>query len=238
MLTVKEVLVLHLAPGVLFTGSLIALSRVFVRAGLTAYLAEILLIPTCLAPTFIAAIWLWRRRAGEGEGVSSVLPYSAPGSITDYVGWPVLLYAFWGLLSLAVVPLASLLETRFFPWYPPQLRTQALIQGMASVSPEARLVTLVLAVLLSGVMAPFVEEAYFRGFLLPRMANRGWLAPVTSAFLFGLYHFFTPWSLPIIFLAFLPVAFVVRARRNFRISMVLHMLYNLTGVITLFLATR
>jgi membrane protease YdiL (CAAX protease family) len=238
MLSFWQLLALHLAPGVLFSSVLIAVSDVFVRHGLTAYLAELVLIPACLAPTLLGILWWWTRRCDEGSRLSRVLPYSAPGTIGDYVGWPLLLYAAWGLLSLALVPFATWWEGHFVGWFPSDLGTQALIDGVAHATPEARQVTLVLAILFSGVLAPLVEEAYFRGFLLPRMANRGWMAPVASAFLFGLYHFFTPWSLPVIFVAFLPVAFVVRARRNFRISMVLHMLFNLTGVITLFFGTK
>jgi membrane protease YdiL (CAAX protease family) len=56
---------------------------------------------------------------------------------------------------------------------------------------------------------------------------------VLNAFLFGLYHFFSPRALPGIFVAFLPVAFVVQARRNFRIGIVVHATFNLTGVVTL-----
>ena len=233
MLSVGQLLALHLAPGVLFSSALIAVSNVFVHHGLTAYLAELVLIPACLAPTLLLVMWWWTRRCEEGSRLSRVIPYSAPGTIGDYVGWPLLLYAAWGLLSLALVPFATWWEGHFVGWFPSQLGTQALVDGVAHATPGARQVTLVLAILFSGV-----EEAYFRGFLLPRMANRGWMAPVASAFLFGLYHFFTPWSLPVIFVAFLPAAFVVRARRNFRISMVLHMLFNLTGVITLFFGTR
>ena len=238
MLSVWQLLALHLAPGVLFSSALVAVSNAFVHHGLTAYLAELVLIPACLAPTLLVIMWWWTRRTSEGDGLSRVIPYSAPGSVADYVGWPILLYVVWGLLSLVLVSFATWWEGHFFAWFPPQLGTNALIDGVAHASPEARQVTLVLAILFSGFLAPLVEEAYFRGFLLPRMANRGWMAPVLSAFLFGLYHFFTPWSLPIIFVAFLPVAFVVRVRKNFRISMVLHMLFNLTGVITLFVRTR
>jgi membrane protease YdiL (CAAX protease family) len=102
-------------------------------------------------------------------------------------------------------------------------------------APAQRHVPFVLASLLSGGLAPLVEEAYFRGFLLPRMRHWGPMAPVANALLFGVYHFFTPWNLPAVFVAFLPVAFVVQARKNFRISLVVHVLFNLTGVLTLFL---
>ena len=109
-----------------------------------------------------------------------------------------------------------------------------MVSGVASSPPVQRRVTLVLAIFLSGLLAPVVEEAYFRGFLLPRMKHLGRLAPVLSALLFGVYHFFTPWSLPIIFVAFLPIACVVQARQNFRIGVVVHAMFNLVGVVTVF----
>jgi hypothetical protein len=57
---------------------------------------------------------------------------------------------------------------------------------------------------------------------------------VFSALLFGRYHFFTLRSLPAIFVAFLPVCFVVQARRDFRIVVVVHAMFNLAGVVTVF----
>ena len=133
-----------------------------------------------------------------------------------------------------IVPLSNHLEAWYLTWFPAQLGSHAIVRGVVSSTPLQRRVTLVLAIVLSGAVAPLVEEAYFRGFLLPRMKHLGWLAPVLSAFLFGLYHFFTPWSLPVIFVAFLPIAFVVQARHNFRIGVVVHAMFNLMGVLILF----
>ncbi len=107
-----------------------------------------------------------------------------------------------------------------------------MVSGVASSPPVQRHLTLVLAIFLSGLLAPLIEETYFRGFLLPRMKHLRWLAPVLSALMFGVYHFFTPWGLPVIFVAFLPIAFVVQARQNFRIGVVVHAMFNLMGVVT------
>jgi hypothetical protein len=63
----------------------------------------------------------------------------------------------------------------------------------------------------------------------------GWKAPVLNAFLFGVYHFFSPWNLPVIFVAILPVGFVVRAKKNFRTGLVDLAMFNITSVLTIFL---
>lgn len=230
-----HVIALHLGPGILFSAFLLVLSGLFTRHGLTAYLAQLIAIPTCLLPMLLGIVLVWSRRPGETRSIVAQIAYRERGTVGDYVLWPIVLFVCWGLCSLVVAPLSGALEGRLFGWFPAQLHTQAMISGVASSPPGQRQAMFVLAVLLSGVLAPAAEEAYFRGFLLPRMSHLGWKAPVVSAFLFGLYHFFSPWNLPVIFVAFLPVVFVVQARKNFRISLVVHSIFNLTGVLTVFL---
>ena len=233
-LTALGILGFHLIPGAVFSALVILLSRVFIEHGLTAYLAELLLIPACLLPMLVGTMVLSARRLGLGLSVRRAIGYRAPGTIADYIGWPILLFLCWALASLAVVPLSSHLEAWYLTWFPPQLGNHAMVTGVVSSPPAQRHATLVLAIFLSGLLAPLVEEAYFRGYLLPRMKHLGWLAPVLSAFLFGVYHFFTPWGLPVIFVAFLPIAFVVQAKQNFRIGVVVHAMFNLVGVVTVF----
>jgi membrane protease YdiL (CAAX protease family) len=218
-----------------FSAFVIVLSDTFTEHGLTAYLAELIAIPVCLVPMFAGVVRLWSRRSGEAGSMVGAITYRARGTVADYLLWPILLYAFWAVCSLGVVPLSGFLEARLFGWFPSQLSTHALVSGVASAPPLQRHATLVLAILFSGGLAPLAEEAYFRGFLLPRMRHWGRMAPVASGFLFGLHHFFTPWSLPAIFVAFVPIAYVVQERKNFRIGLVVHAMFNLTGVLTVFL---
>jgi CAAX protease family protein len=234
-LGVPHVILLHLAPGVVFTAFLIVVSRVFTEHGLTAYMAELIAIPVCLVPVLAGVVRLWSRRTEGERSIVQAITYRRPGGVTDYLLLPVLLYACWAVCSLVVVPLTSYLEAHLFGWFPAQLGTHALVTGVASSPRGQRYATLVLAILLSGGLAPLAEEAYFRDYLLPRMRRWGSLAPVVNALLFGLYHFFTPWNLPAVFVAFVPIAFVVQARKNFRIGLVVHAMFNLTGVLTLFL---
>ena len=51
--------------------------------------------------------------------------------------------------------------------------------------------------LLIGIIGPTVEELYFRGPLLPRIDRLGAWAPVLNSGLFALYHFWSPWQLPV-----------------------------------------
>jgi membrane protease YdiL (CAAX protease family) len=74
-----------------------------------------------------------------------------------------------------------------------------------------------------------VEELYFRGYLLPRLARYGWWAPAINTVLFSLYHFFTPWQNLTRILALLPMVYAVWGRRDIRIGLGAHVMLNLAS---------
>ena len=84
---------------------------------------------------------------------------------------------------------------------------------------------------------PFVEELYFRGFLLPGMERyaKSW-AWVLNVVLFSLYHFFSPWENPGRIIALLPLVFWVWRTRNIRFSIFTHILLNTGGAVMMLIA--
>lgn len=224
---------LHLVPGLVFAGFFFLLSWMFIRCGLTAYLALLVTIPVCLVPIEIGAILLWSTRSTGETSLSTATGYRQRGTVVDYVVLPILLFVCWGLLSVAVAPVSLYLETHLSGWLPAWATQEALTNGLVSSSPTQRSITLGMAVLLSGFLAPVVEELYFRGFLLPRMAGWGWMAPVLNSLLFAVYHFYFPGNVPGIFVAFVPISCVVMVRKNWRIGLVVHSLFNLWGVFSM-----
>ena len=95
------------------------------------------------------------------------------------------------------------------------------------------ILTLSLGLLLSGFGASVVEELYFRGYLLPRISRLKMLAPLMNVALFSVYHFFSPWQFPVIFLAFLPIVYVVYIKKNIYLGIIVHCLLNGIGVLHL-----
>jgi membrane protease YdiL (CAAX protease family) len=226
--------VLHLAPGIIFAVFFFALSWMLIRRGLTGYLALLIAIPACLVPVEIGVMLLWNVRSTGRRSLSEAIPYRHKGTAVDYVAWPLLLFLCWGVLSIAVGPVSRYLDTHLSAWLPVWATQEALINDVTGSPPIQRNITLLLAVLLSGFVAPIVEELYFRGFLLPRMEHWGWAAPVVNSLLFAVYHFYFPGNVPGIFVAFLPIAYVVRIKKDWRIGAVVHSMFNLWGVFSLF----
>jgi membrane protease YdiL (CAAX protease family) len=95
------------------------------------------------------------------------------------------------------------------------------------------ILTAVSALFLNGLFGPVVEELYFRGFLLPRMACRGRWAPFVHTVLFSLYHFFTPWQNPLRIAALTPMSYAVWWKKNIYIGIIVHCVMNLSGSLML-----
>ncbi len=91
-------------------------------------------------------------------------------------------------------------------------------------------IVLVAHILLSGLLVPITEELYFRGYLLPRMPTRfGRLKPVAHSLLFSIYHFDTPWMIPVRTLGLLPLIYITMHTHNIRPAIVAHCLVNLAN---------
>jgi membrane protease YdiL (CAAX protease family) len=134
------------------------------------------------------------------------------------------------LVLLVVRLINQYLAAHLTFWLPVWATQEALITGLASSSPTQRSIFFGLAVPLSGFVAPFVEELYNRGFLLPRMEHWGWVAPVLNSLLFALQHFYFPESVPGVFVAFIPISYVVMVKKDWRIGFIVHSLINLWGL--------
>lgn len=232
-ISVPLLIAFHLVPGLIIGGVFFALSGMFIQYELTGYLALLVTIPICLVPIEIGIMLLWSKRVAGKRYLLAVIDYHQHGSAIDYILIPLLLFIYWGVLSITITPISQYLEVHFSAWLPAWVTQEALINGLLSSSPTQRSITFGLAVLFSGFVAPVVEELYFRGFLLPRMARWGRAAPIINSLLFAVYHFYFPGNIPGIFVAFAPISYIVMVKKNWRIGLIVHSLINLSGVYSL-----
>ena len=82
--------------------------------------------------------------------------------------------------------------------------------------------------LLANIVAPAIEELYFRGYLLPRMARYGRLGLILNGALFAVYHFWSPWNVISRAIAVLPLGIAAR-KGNVYVPLVAHCLINTLG---------
>jgi membrane protease YdiL (CAAX protease family) len=112
---------------------------------------------------------------------------------------------------------------KVFYWLPDWF---LLTEDIKSFPKNALVVTFITTSLLTGLIAPIVEELYFRGFLLPRMSWMGKYAPFVNTVLFTVYHFWSPWQIITRILALLPMVYVVKWTKNIYIGILAHCMLN------------
>lgn len=226
---------LHLGPGVLALLGYLALLPVADALGLPSVAAlagsGLLVIPAVQGGLLLAAR---RRRPTE-----PVLGLRARLPLAGLLSWALLEVVLAGAAFLVTAPLTSGLQSRLFGWWPDAWSIGLGTDG--GYSDGAVLVTAGLLLVGSVLVAPVVEELYFRGYLLPRMPQTlgGWRVPV-HVVLFAAYHLWSLWLAPTRVLAILPLAYIAVRTRDVRIGIVTHVVLNATDLVALliYLSTR
>ena len=183
----------------------------------------ILTIPLALVPLLLGIMLVWSWRTTGAVSLRAATANLGQSSAFTVFGFALMLFLLLAVLSLGTGAISLSIEGNL-SWGVEALRSQTVVQQFAESSSFERQLTFALALLFSGIVAPVVEEVYFRGFLLPRIEFVGEAAPVVNSFLFALYHFYMPWNVPAIFVMWIPLAIIVRKQRDLRIGVVVHCL--------------
>jgi uncharacterized protein len=230
-------LALHLGPGVVMLAFYVATAPWFARLGYPPLFASLMTIPLLLVPWMLGYLaWEGRRRTGRFD-VGAAIDYRErlPRRKVALLAVPVIL---WGaaVFSISANVVEPLLLERFFSWLPGWYVHPADFDGILAMPTLPLLVFLGSLLVFAGVVAPLVEELYFRGHLLPAVSRWGIWAPVVTVAMFTLYHLESPWQNPGRFLVVLPLAWVVWRTRSVRFGIIVHVLLNTISALGLTVA--
>ena len=227
--SLAETIAYHLLPGVVILAGYVLITPFLRNAGLPSAMGISLIVLLVLIPLELGILY-WQGKMRNGK-------FSLEGIVLNREKTPalqfalltfaalfgaVLFFALLGWLDKILLTLFACLPNWFF-----------INEDMSVYSKTIQFVNWLGIFLITGILAPYVEELYFRGFLLPRMAWMKSWAPVAEAFLFALYHFWSPWQLVTRFLAVLPLVYIVNRKRDLRIGVAAHWLLNTIGSIEL-----
>ncbi|MEV6429164.1 CPBP family intramembrane glutamic endopeptidase [Nocardia sp. NPDC051463] len=189
-------IVLHLVPGVLIVAAYLLIGEPFVKAiGCPAFMGWAIALCLVLLPVLVGLLWLGRKHNGRFS-LHGVLHYTdKPVSRGKLMAMVIGLILWMMVLGFALAPMNNFFKD-FFTWLPyadtggSGNNTYLDLDGY---SHSIMLTTMAICLPLTGISLPLIEELYFRGFLLPRIAHLGGWAPVVNTVLFALYHFWSPW---------------------------------------------
>lgn len=220
--------ILHLFPGGAFTLAYFVLGALFYNNGfppiLGFYLASILI----LFPLEIGLPILLERKKGRRR-LADVFLFRE-----KLPSWQIALLIGGSLLWAGLVfvvsgsALVDPIRENLFSWMPEWFDPGYYLLSQSYTRP-VMIITWALGIVFGAIIAPTIEELYFRGYLLPRMSFLKAWAPLVGAILFTLYHFWSPWLFAVRLIAILPMVYAVWWKRNIWIGIVAHCLLNLVG---------
>jgi membrane protease YdiL (CAAX protease family) len=226
---------LHLAPG-----ALIALAYVVVGLPVARAVGYPTLFGFFLAGLLVLLPWelgyllyLGKQRTGRWtlEGIA-LYRNSIPPLLLIGCALLVIVIAIATVTGLSGID--SFILTTLFSWVPDWYQLVGFEPPAYPMS-LYRIVTPI-NILFFGIAFPWIEELYFRGYLLPRIAHLGWKAPVLNAVLFALYHMWTPWLAVTRAIFVLPMVWLVHRYQSIRIGIWAHCTLNTLGIILTYAA--
>jgi uncharacterized protein len=211
----------HLVPGII-AASVFFLAAWWLNSKgkplIFAYHIETVLV---LIPLLGIFIWL---------GGKDVYKYTNPLKFKEY-----LLYIgvslFWAVLVFALLGnlLSDFILKTLFYWLPDWVTKINLIPDNSLFSPSTIKIAWFLTLITTSLATPLIEELYFRGLLMPKLSHLGIWVPVLSAVLFAVYHFWSPWLIPVRIIAIFPMIYFSWKTQNIYIAIWTHILLNLVG---------
>jgi membrane protease YdiL (CAAX protease family) len=224
---------LHLVPGALGTLFYVLIAPIAMRLGfpplLAIYTASVAII------TFELGYLLAQGKQHTGRlSLRDIVLYKAPLPVWQYAVLVPLVLAWAILASGLLAPIDTFVAHTLFAWLPDWYLFTDVPHYARFYSHSVLIITLVVGLVLNGIAGPLVEELYFRGYLLPRLARFGRWAPVINVVLFSLYHFWSPWQFVSRVLVVLPWAYIGWWKRNIVLGMISHCLLNFIGTLVLF----
>lgn len=223
--SIGKCLSLHLAPGIAnLTSILVGLSTLWNPSIPPELFYGVFSNVVVLIPVQLGYLYYLAKKCGNpGWSLEGVVVYKRTIHWSRYFVWVPAILVPTALIFLASEPLTDWLEATFvgisiFAKY--QVTEVSKIAG----------VVLTAHVVLSGILVPITEELYFRGYLLPRMPREfGRLGPVAHSLLFSIYHFDSPWMVPVRTLGILPLIYTTIHTRSVLPAIVAHCLVNLSN---------
>jgi uncharacterized protein len=215
---------LHLFPGVLIVAVYLLLAAPLAKSiGLPPFIGWVIAMCLALVPTELGMLlWLGHQRNNRFSLDGVVHFLDNPISWRKLTALVVPLIIWFLAVAIALIPLDELVYRSLFQWVPFDGAGGGISTILEGYPHTVMIISLAVCIPLTGLLLPFVEELYFRGFLMPRLPTSGFWPPVWSSILFSLYHFWTPWGFLSRVAYLLPAFYFVWRRKDLRISIGVH----------------
>lgn len=218
-------IVLHILPGALVALAFVALKPFLDFSGYPPLLSFLLVVLVIDVP------FMWGVMLYEGWKKDGRLSLNRVVLYREKVSWKRFLPVFVGafIAAFLLVTLSNPLSEFFTSAVSSNLPKWIFLDEQSQYQIYARdilIVIFVFQLVVTGIVLPWTEELYFRGYLLPRITRFGKWTPLIGGLLFGLYHIWQLFGFASVFLLGTVLGFVVWWQRDVRLGISLHIISN------------
>jgi membrane protease YdiL (CAAX protease family) len=218
--TLWQSLFFHLFPGILIGIAYFLLRQPIDKLGYPSLMALMISIIFVLIPFELGVLFFQGKKRNGKWSLDGIVLYRKAIPFWQVLVWVPCLFIISGLVFTFLKPIDQFLYSSLFSWMP------QLNSGLdGTYSRQVLIVTYSFMLVFVVVIGPWVEELYFRGFLLPRMNYLKKWSPLVHSLLFAIYHTFTPWMFVTRTVAMLPLIYAVR-QKNINLGIITHILLN------------
>ena len=217
----------HFYMGVLITAVYVAITPWLLGQGYPSLAALLFVEILLLTPLVLIHLLVIARRQGKSASLADVISYREPIGRKSFLLWYVLGLVAIFATYIPLYPVGIFLRGELFAWLPDWYFNPA--HGTTDLGMLAKL--FLIGIIIDGLIAPTMEEIFFRGYLLPRMEFLGGWAPIINGAFFGLYHFWQPHNLIALVVVGIILSFVVWKTKNVYLGIALHCSINILGAL-------
>jgi membrane protease YdiL (CAAX protease family) len=216
----------HLLPGAAVLAAYALLAHPLHGLGLPYMMTLWLVCLAVLVPIELGTLYLQGKKRNGAFSLDGIVLNRGKTPAWKFSLWTIAALA-WAVACFALLGSLDGILQKMFAWLPEWFFFNG--EDLSSYGKGLRFVNWLGILIVTGIVAPYIEELYFRGFLLPRISWMKTWAPVAEAFLFSLYHFWSPWQIVTRFIAVLPLVCIVDREKNMKIGVATHWLLNSVG---------
>lgn len=220
-------IVLHLLPGILIGLAFFLIGPFIQSRNLPPFVAQSIADLVVLTPFVLGFLFYQGYKRNDRLSLNGIVLCREKISLWSYLLYVPIVLVASGLIPV-LAPVSNSIFARLFSWWP---ATYNLAADLSAFTRSTLIFSYVVNFLVISLVAPILEELYFRGFLLPRLSRFGvWAVPIHSV-LFALFHVWTPWMVVARAIGLLPFIYVAQKKQNIYIGMIAHILANTLDVV-------
>ncbi|MDW3190835.1 MAG: type II CAAX endopeptidase family protein [Cytophagales bacterium] len=223
-LTLPRLVFEHFYVGCFITIFYVLCAPLIIEEGLPSHIvllsAELLILLPLVGGHML---WLGRKFGGFKQ----LIPFTQSLSVKQLLIWTLGGMLISLLIYIPLYPVGIFLRESIFSWLPEWYFNP----GFGTEDMELIARVFLVGIFIDGFVGPIVEEFFFRGYLLPRMAFLKKWAPVLNGMMFGLYHFWQPHNLIAICAMGIILSTIVWKTKNVYLGIAIHCTLNVIGAI-------